>query len=86
MDPNANNPLPVRSDFTQPIARSGEQQFGAIVRNRSGIDAGSVDFSARMIGELCEGDQQDCVEMAYCLYESFCNQTGKRSVNEGRRP
>ncbi len=74
-DPN-HKEEPIKPDYTLPIARSGEQQFGAIVRNRSGMDAGELDYGARDITHLHPSEQQDAVNAAYCLYQSFCNQTG----------
>jgi hypothetical protein len=76
---------PVKPDFTMPIARPGEQQFGCILRNRSGIDAGNIDYGARMIDTLSNAEQQDVCDMAYALYQSFCRQTGKVARQDGPR-
>lgn len=71
-----------RPDYTLPIARTGEQQFGCIMRQRSGMDAGCIDMGARRIDHLSEGDQQDAVDSAYSLYETFCSQTGMRAKRD----
>lgn len=68
-----------RTDYTIPIARTGEQQFACVLRNRSGIDAGSIDMGARFIDELCDGDQQAAVDSAFAIYEKWCRETGKRA-------
>lgn len=65
-------------DYTLPIARNGEQQFAAIVRNRSGIDAGEIDMGVRDVTHLCDAEQQEIVNTAYVIYETLCEQTGKR--------
>jgi hypothetical protein len=70
-------PAPPRPDFVAPIARAGEQQFACILRNRSGFDAGNIDFGARDVRSLCESEQQDVVSMAYSLYLLYREQTGK---------
>lgn len=73
----------VRPDFTLPIARSGEQQFAAIVRNRSGMDAGELDFGVRSFSEfLHPSERQKMSNTAYALYESVCEQTGVRATRE----
>ena len=69
----------VRTDYTTPIARAGEQQFACILRNRSGIDSGRIDFGARFIDELCETDQRDAVNMAYAVYAKWRDETGFRA-------
>lgn len=63
-------------DYKQPIARTGEDQFACIVRNRSGIDAGRIDMGARSIEHLSAYDQQDAVNSAYSVYEKWCDETG----------
>ena len=70
-------------DYTHPIARTGEQQFAAVVRQRSGMDAGLIDSGTRDITHLSEADQQDAVNSAYAIYETWVRQTGKRA---GRDP
>lgn len=71
-------------DYTAPIARAGEQQFAAIVRNRSGIGAGEIDFGARSINDLCDGDQQDAVDAVFMVYLKWCEETGKRAAQHLR--
>lgn len=71
-------PMPVRTDYTTPIARTGEQQFACILRNRSGISSGEIDFGARSINELSEGDQQDAIDSLLCVYRKWCNETSKK--------
>lgn len=76
-------PNPHRSDYTLPIARVGEEQFGCILRNRSGFDAGNIDYGARFIDTLSDAEQQDVCDTAYALYKAFCRQTGKKARLEG---
>jgi uncharacterized protein (DUF2336 family) len=71
------SPPPAMPDYTLPIARTGEQQFAAIIRQRSGFDAGIIDMAVRDITHLSILDQQDAVEAAYAIYETLRNQTGK---------
>jgi hypothetical protein len=68
-------PEPVRIDYMTPIARSGEQQFACILRNRSGFDAGNIDFGLRHLGDLPASEQQDVCDIAYALYRAVCDQT-----------
>lgn len=68
-----------KPDFTSPIARTGEQQFACVLRNRSGVSSGDIDFGARFIDSLCPGDQQDAIEAAYSIYQKWCAETGRRS-------
>lgn len=68
--------------YTAPIARKGEQQFACIMRNRSGISSGDIDFGARFIDHLSDADQQSAVNMAYCVYEKWCRETGKRAPRD----
>ena len=72
-------------DLRQPIARAGEPIYASIVRNRSGIDAGCIDYGCRMdaISALCDGDKQDIVDIAHALYETICRTCGKRAFAEG---
>jgi len=70
-----NKPTPQR-DYTLPIARAGEQQFAAIVRQRSGMDAGCIDMAVRDISHLSDADKRDAVESAYSLYESWRDSAG----------
>lgn len=71
-----------RPDYTNPIARTGEQQFACILRNRSGISSGEIDFGARFIDHLCSGDQQDAVDAVFAVYEKWCRETGKRAKRD----
>lgn len=68
-----------RTDYTSPIARTGEQQFACILRNRSGISSGEIDFGARFIYDLCDADQQSAVDSAFAVYEKWCRETGKKA-------
>lgn len=81
MDANA-TATPSRTDWTSPLARTGESQYAVIVRNRSGIDAGCIDFTARMIDELGDGDKQDAVSSAFSLYTTWRDSTGKRAPRD----
>ena len=79
-DPQYNaTALAPQPDYRIPIARAGEQQFAAIIRNRSGMDSGNIDYDARDITCLSTVDQQDAVDSAYMLYETFRDQTGLRA-------
>ena len=73
---------PVKPDYTLPIGKPGEQQFALIQRNRSGFDAGEIDFGLRDCTILCEAEQQDIVDIAFALYQSICRQVGKRAAND----
>ena len=65
--------------YLSPIAKAGEQQFACILRNRSGISSGEIDFGARFINVLSDGDQQDAIESVYSVYLKWCDETGKKS-------
>jgi hypothetical protein len=67
-------------DYREPIARHDEQQFACILRNRSGVDAGRIDFSLRDCTALSDVEQQDMCYTAFALYEAICAQVGKRAV------
>ena len=85
MDLNKNASKLVRSksgfaiDYTNPIARTGEPQFACVLRNRSGISSGEIDFGARFIDHLSDGEQQDAIEAVYSIYQKWCHETGKKS-------
>jgi hypothetical protein len=66
-----------KPDYTLPIARTGEQQFAAIVRQRSGFDAGNIDMAVRDVSHMSDADQQEVVDSAYAIYETVRGQTGK---------
>jgi hypothetical protein len=69
-------------DYTIPIARTGEQQFACIMRNRSGESAGCIDFGVRDVTILCDAEQQDVVDTAFAVYEVVCDQTKKTAAND----
>ena len=71
-----------KPDYTEPIARKGEQQFACILRQRSGVSAGEIDYGLRDCTILGDAEQQEICDVAWMLYESICHQTGKRSVND----
>lgn len=52
---------PMVDPLTHPLARSGEQQFAVLCRQRSGIDSGNITEVTRpfQIEELCNQDQKD---------------------------
>lgn len=75
-EPKTSNPL---DGYTSPIARTGEQQFACILRNRSGVDAGEIDFGARFINDLSDREQQAAIESVYSVYLKWCRETGKKS-------
>ena len=79
-----NHHKPPRPDYFCPIAREGEQQFAAILRNRSGVLAGQIDMSVRDVTPLSDLDQQDVVNTAYAIYKTLCKQTGKRATTDLR--
>ena len=64
-----------KRDYTAPIARTGEEQFACILRQRSGIDAGNIDMGVRDIDHLPPTEQQDVVNTAYLIYEAYCQRT-----------
>lgn len=75
-------------DLTRPIARSGEQQFAAIMRNRSGMDAGNIDYGLRVfaVENLGDGEKQDICDTAFALYQNICQYAGLRAKNDKGRP
>jgi len=74
-----NNPM---EGYIHPIARTREQQFACILRNRSGVSAGEIDFGARFITPLSDGDQQAAIEAVYSVYLKWCSETGKKSKQD----
>lgn len=69
----------MKAKYTR-IAREGEVEFAAIVRNRSGQDAGCIDYGLKAgetIDSLCDADKQDLVDTAYALARAIENATGK---------
>jgi hypothetical protein len=70
---------PPKPDYTRRIARTGEPEYACIMRNRSGIDAGNIDFGLRDLQHLSEADKQDICDTALVLYESICRQTKKQA-------
>lgn len=74
-------PATVPGGYTLPIARSGEPQYACVMRDRSGIDAGMLNFGLRDLTHL--GDEgQSAVDTIYALYRAACNQTGLRAQND----
>ena len=71
-------------DYTLPISRAGEQQFACVLRNRSGMGAGEIDFGLRDCTSLCEEEQQDLVDTVFALYEAVCHQLQKRAKQDAR--
>jgi hypothetical protein len=68
-----------QDERTSRIARSGETEFAAIVRNRSGQDAGEIDYGLKhgaVLDELSDADKQALVDTAYALYRACENATG----------
>lgn len=74
-------PEQTRPDYTTPIARPGEQQFAAIVRNRSGMDSGCIDFGLRELS-YWPSEAQDFCDTAFALYRAICDQTGLKAKND----
>ncbi len=67
---------------TTHIARAGETEYAAIVRNRSGQDAGEIDFGLKtgpVIDDLSDGDKQRLVDVAYALAKACEMATGKQA-------
>ena len=62
-------------DLAKPIARPGESIYASIVRNRSGIDAGKIDFGVRVleIEKLCDADKIEIRNIARALYQTICD-------------
>ena len=73
-----------KNPLLDPIARSGEPTYASIVRNRSGIDSGEIDFGLRTsaVKELSDGDKQEIANTAFALYESIKTATGKTAVRD----
>ena len=69
-------------DYRRPIARANEPQYAAIIRNRSGMDSGKLDFALRDCTILPEQEQQEVVDTAFMLYEAMCRQLNRKSVLE----
>lgn len=66
---------------TSRCARTGETEFAAIVRNRSGQDAGEIDFDLKhglVIDELSDTDKQSLVDTAFALAMACETATGKK--------
>lgn len=76
---------------TRRIARAGETEFAAIVRNRSGQDAGEIDFGLKtgpVIDDMSDADKQQLVDTAYSLAAACELATGKqasKTTEIGRR-
>jgi hypothetical protein len=80
-------PIQKKDSLTDPIARSGEQIYATILRNRSGQDAGRIDYGARVfaIQDLCEGEQMDMIATGYALYCSimqYCDKVKIRKISD----
>lgn len=78
---------PQKDDLTEPIAKSGEQIYATILRNRSGMDAGCIDYGARVfaIRDLCEGEQRDIIATGYALYSNimrYCDKVKSRKISD----
>jgi hypothetical protein len=54
------------------IAREGETEYASIHRNRSGQDAGCIDFGVRVaaVEALCEADKQELRSTVRALYDT----------------
>lgn len=77
--PKTTEPTPEQKQSR--IARGGETEFAAIVRNRSGQDAGEIDYGLKhgpVLDTLCDRDKQSLVDMAYALAEACERATGKK--------
>lgn len=74
------------NELCKPIARTGEPIYVSIIRNRSGMDVGDIDFGLRVgaVEKLSDRDKKDIVDVAYLLYEGVCNAAEKRSKLERR--
>lgn len=60
------------------IAREGEQEFAAIMRNRSGHDAGCIDYGVRveLVANLSAAEKKEIVRTSEALTENIkrlCN-------------
>lgn len=78
MTDNTRTTIADPGDYTQPIARSGEAQYACVMRERSGISAGEIDFGLRDLTHMGDGGQ-DAVNTIYALYQAACRQTGLRA-------
>ena len=69
----------IQPDYTAPIARAGEPQFGALLINRSGVGAGEVDFGYRSPPDNWTPEEKgDLATAALMLYEAIVRDTGQR--------
>lgn len=57
----------------QHIAREGETEYAVILRAKSGLDAGHIDFAllCGRVAQLCKEDQQDIVDTAETLLKTI---------------
>lgn len=72
------------NSLCEPIARGGEPIYASIVRNRSGMDSGCIDYNCRVcaVEDLCDDDKQDIANTAYALYESVCRAAEKKAERD----
>lgn len=75
-------PTPEKPDLTLPIARSGEQIYASIQRERSGVDAGVISPSVRVfaIDELGFDDQQSAVSAGLLLLEMIVEHVQEQAI------
>lgn len=68
----------------QHIAREGEQEFAAIKRNRSGFDAGCIDYGLRvqMVENLAPAEKKELLKTAEALVSSIRNYCQGYSATE----
>lgn len=66
------------------IAREGETEYAAIMRMRSGMDAGNIDFGCRvqLVADLHPLERKDIIATAAALHESICENTEMPSPSE----
>lgn len=57
----------------RPIAREGETEYASIHRNRSGHDAGAIDYGIRvsLIEDLSPAEKQDLLATAEAMLRSI---------------
>ena len=55
------------------LAREGETEFAVICRQRSGFDAGSIDFAFphATAKDLCPAEQRELIDTVYALARSI---------------
>lgn len=69
-----------RSTPLKPIAREGETEFASIHRNRSGHDAGCIDFGIRvsLIEDLSPAEKGELARTSQAMNDAIQRYCGKK--------